>query len=198
VAVVGASGGGKSTLVRLLSRVMDPSTGAVLLDGHDLRAVRTRALRRHVSFVLQETMLLDAPVRANIAYARPGATDAQVRAAAAAADADGFIPRLPNGYDTSVGPRGRSLSGGQRQRVAIARALLHDAPILVLDEPTTGLDEGSAPTMLRSLQTLLRGRTTILVTHDPVAMSIADRVIRLESARVVDDQLMSAGDAVRA
>jgi len=188
VAVVGPSGAGKSTLVRLLSRVVDPTEGAVRLDGHDLRAVRIRSVRSNVSVLLQETLLLDATVRANIAYARPGATDAEVEAAAVAADAHRFVSALPDGYATSVGPRGRSLSGGQRQRIATARALLQDAPVLVLDEPTTGLDEATARTVLRSLADVRRGRTTILVTHDPVAIEVADRVLRLSGGRLVEDR----------
>lgn len=196
VALVGPSGAGKSTLVRLLSRLMDPTEGAVTIDGHDLRAVATRSLRRNVSYVLQETLLLDTSVRANIAFARPSASDDDVVAAARAADAHEFIEALPAGYDTTVGQRGRSLSGGQRQRIAIARAILHDAPVLILDEPTTGLDEQTSLRVLGPLRELVRGRTTILVTHDPVAMQAADRVVRIEDGRVVDDRPTAMAPAV--
>lgn len=196
VALVGPSGAGKSTLVRLLCRFIDPTGGSLHLEGHDLRTVRMRSLRANVSTVLQETLLLDASVRANIAYARPGATDAEVVAAATAADAHEFISALPAGYATPVGARGRNLSGGQRQRLAIARALLHDAPVLVLDEPTTGLDEQTALKVLGPLGRLLHGRTTILVTHDPVAIGIADRVVRIEDGRIVADGRVSERSAV--
>jgi ABC-type multidrug transport system fused ATPase/permease subunit len=155
-------------------------------------------LRQNVSVVLQETLLLDASVRANIAYARPGATDAEVVAAAETAQAHDFITALPDGYATGIGPRGRNLSGGQRQRLAVARALIHDAPVLVLDEPTTGLDEQSALAMLSALRARLDGRTTVLVTHDPVVMGFADRVIQLDAGRVVSDRTAPTPEAVPA
>src|SRR5919107_5710479 len=144
LALVGRSGAGKSTIARLLLRFADPSSGRVLLDGEDLRAYAVADLRANVAVVLQETLVFDATVFENIAYGRPGATRAEVEAAARAADAHEFIAALPKGYDTRVGQRGRRLSGGQRQRIAVARAMTRDAPVLVLDEPTTGLDAQSA------------------------------------------------------
>jgi subfamily B ATP-binding cassette protein MsbA len=188
VALVGPSGAGKSTLLRLLPRLMDPTEGTVTIDGHDLRDVAIRSLRTNVSFVLQETLLLDTSVRENIAFARPTASNDEVVSAARAAAAHEFIQALPAGYETTVGQRGRGLSGGQRQRVAIARAILRDAPILILDEPTTGLDEKTARRVLGPLRELVRDRTTILVTHDPVALQVADRVVRIEAGRVVEDK----------
>jgi subfamily B ATP-binding cassette protein MsbA len=185
VAVTGPSGAGKSTLIRLLTRHLDPSAGAVTIGGQDLREATLASVRDAVTVVLQETLLLDASVAENIAFARPEATREEVHAAACAADADEFIRALPDGYDTRVGQRGRSLSGGQRQRLAMARALLRDSPVLVLDEPTAGLDPATARRVLAPLRDASRDRTVILVTHDPVAIGFTDRTIRLESGRVV-------------
>ena len=185
VAVIGPSGAGKSTLVRLLTRHVDPSHGRIRIDGHDLKDVTLGSLRESVTVVLQETLLLDASIRENIAFARPSASLEDIERAARAADADEFIGRLPDGYDTRVGQRGRSLSGGQRQRVAMARALLRDTPVLVLDEPTTGLDSATSRRVLQLLRTAVSGPTIVIVTHDPIAIEFADRVIRLDRGRVV-------------
>ena len=190
VAVVGPSGAGKSTLVKLLLRLLDPDEGTVRIDGHDLRDIRIDSLRAAVSVVPQETLLLDASVHDNIAFARPSATGEQVVAAARAADADAFIRALPLGYASPVGQRARTLSGGQRQRLAIARALLHDSPVLVLDEPTTGLDAETARRVLEPLRRLAAGRTTLIVTHDPAALAIADRVVSLADGRLERPQLL--------
>jgi ATP-binding cassette, subfamily B, bacterial len=186
VAIVGPSGAGKSTLVRLLTGSIDPRSGSVRLDGHDARDLTMESIRDAVSVVLQESLLLDASVYDNIVFARPSATRDQVVAAARAAQAHDFIQTLPRGYRTRVGQRGRSLSGGQRQRVALARALLRDSPVLVLDEPTTGLDADVARSVLAPLRHLTPRRTVVLVTHDPVALEYADRVVHLDAGRIVD------------
>ncbi|MEA2246263.1 MAG: ATP-binding cassette, subfamily bacterial [Solirubrobacteraceae bacterium] len=186
VAVTGPSGAGKSTLARLLLRFDDPSGGAVLLDGTDLRDLRLRSVREQIGLLLQETVLLDGTIRDAIAYGRPGATSAQIEAAARAAGVHGFVTALPDGYATRVGPRGRSLSGGQGRRIAVARALVRDTPVLILDEPTTGLDAGARDAMLGPLRSLMHDRTTIIVSHDPVVVGCADRVVRLEAGRVAE------------
>lgn len=185
-AVVGASGAGKSTLVGLVLRALDPTTGRVTLDGHDLRDLTRSSLRRHVAVVQQETVLVAGSVRDNIAYGRPEASDEQIRAAARTADAAGFIEELPQGYETLVGERGRRLSGGQAQRIAIARALLCDAPVLVLDEPTASLDAASTERVLAPLNRLMSGRATLVISHNLSAARHADHVLVLDGGRVVE------------
>src|SRR3954470_17260420 len=186
LALVGRSGAGKSTVARLLLRFADPSAGRVVLDGQDLRAYAVSDVRANVAVVLQETLVFDATVFENIAYGRPGATRAEVEAAARAADAHDFIAALPQGYDTPVGQRGRKLSGGQRQRVAIARAMVRDAPVLLLDEPTTGLDAPSAQRILEPLRRLMDGRATIVIAHDLLTVREATRIAVLDAGRIVD------------
>jgi len=199
VAIVGPSGAGKSTLIKLLLRFYDPCNGRVMLDGRDVRELDLESLRRNLAVVLQETAVFDGTVAENIAYGRPEATEDEIVAAAVAADAHEFITFLPDGYDTRVGQRGRLLSGGQRQRIAIARAMVRDAPVLILDEPTTGLDEESAERLLEPLRRLASGRTTILITHDLLAVREATRIVVLEDGLVAEegthDALLRAGGA---
>lgn len=184
VAVVGASGAGKSTLAKLVLRFADPESGSVRLDGHDLRDVTLRSLREHVALLLQDAPLFDGTVRENVAYGRPDASDAEVRAALDAAA--GLEDELPEGLDTPVGQRGRRLSGGQRRRVAMARALLQDAPVLVLDEPSSGLDAEASRRLLGPLRRLMADRATLLITHDLALASAADEVVVLDEGRVVE------------
>jgi ATP-binding cassette, subfamily B, bacterial len=197
VALVGPSGSGKTTLAKLLLRFYDPDSGAVRLDGHDLPGVELASLRRNVAVLLQETPVLHGTVRDNVAFARPDATDAEIRAAAEAAGAAGFIEALPHGYDTDLGERGRRLSGGQRQRVAIARALLADAPVLVLDEPSTGLDAEARAALMEPLARLMRDRTTVVISHDLLTVRDADEILVLEGGAVAERgshaELVAAG-----
>ncbi|MEU7553697.1 ABC transporter ATP-binding protein [Streptomyces sp. NPDC044571] len=186
VALVGASGAGKSTLGKLQLRFYDPDQGAVLLDGTDLRELRLAELRENVAVVLQETLVFHGTVRENIAYGRPGASEAEIVAAARAADAHEFVQLLPQGYDTVVGQRGRTLSGGQAQRLAIARAMIRDAPVLLLDEPTTGLDTQSARRIMEPLRRLMAGRTTLVISHNLLTVRDATSTVVLEHGRVVE------------
>ncbi len=186
VAVVGTSGSGKSTVATLVSRFYDPDAGAVLVDGHDLRGLTLASLRSRVGVAFEESFLFSDTVRANIAYGRPGATDAEVEAAARTAQAHGFITELTNGYDTVVGERGLTLSGGQRQRVALARAILSDPAILVLDDATSAIDARTEEAIHDGLREVLAGRTTLLIAHRVSTLHLADRVVVLDGGRVVE------------
>jgi len=186
VAVVGASGAGKSTLAKLAVRFADPDSGAVRLDGHDVRDVTLQSLRENVALLLQDAPLFDGTVRDNVAYGQQVATDDAVREALAAAAAGGLADELPDGIATHVGHRGRALSGGQRRRVAIARALLQDAPVLVLDEPSSGLDAKASQQLLVPLRRLMADRATLLITHDLTLAAAADEVVVLHEGRVVE------------
>jgi ABC-type multidrug transport system fused ATPase/permease subunit len=185
-ALVGVSGAGKSSLIKLLLRLYDPARGAISLDGHDLRELDLAELRRQVAVVLQETLLLDASIAENILAGRPDANQDDLVAAARAADAHQFISALPGGYDTRVGQRGRLLSGGQRQRIAIARAMIRDAPVLVLDEPTASLDAASSDRILAPLDRLMTGRTTIVISHNLLTVTSADQIVYLEGGRITE------------
>jgi ABC-type multidrug transport system fused ATPase/permease subunit len=186
VALVGASGAGKSTMVRLLPRFYDVTGGRITIDGVDLRDVALRTLRRQIAIVSQEVILFSGSARENIAYGRPGATEAEIVAAARAAHAHEFICRLPEGYDTPIGESGVRLSGGQKQRLAIARAFLKDAPVLILDEATSSLDSGSENLVQDALRRLTRGRTTLVIAHRLSTVVHADQIVVLDAGRIVE------------
>jgi ATP-binding cassette subfamily B protein len=186
IAVVGGTGAGKSTLLSLVPRFYDPNAGRVTLDGRDLRAITKKSLRAKVAIVLQDTLLFSTTIRENIAYGRPGATEAEIREAARRAQADEFISRLPAGYDSPVGERGSHLSVGQRQRIGIARAFLKDAPILLLDEPTSALDPTTEAAIMETIKELMQGRTTLIVTHRLATIHRVDRIVVLEHGRIVE------------
>ena len=186
VALVGQSGGGKSTLTKLLPRFHDPSTGTVLWDGIDIREVTLDSLRKQIALVTQETVLFNDTVRHNIAYGKPDATDAEIEEAALIAFAHDFIRELPNGYDTIVGERGIFLSGGQRQRLAIARAILVNAPVLILDEATSALDAESERLVQRAIANLIRNRTTIVIAHRLSTVRRADTIVVMEAGKIVE------------
>jgi len=187
VALVGSSGAGKSTIAALLSRLYDPSRGAITLDGRDLRALDPRWLRSQIGVVAQEPMLFSSTIAENIRYGKVDATDEEVEHAARVANAHDFISRFPEGYATKVGERGVQLSGGQKQRVAIARAVLKDPKILVLDEATSALDAESEHLVQQALDRLLEGRTTLVIAHRLSTVKNADRVLVLDHGRVVQE-----------
>ncbi|MDQ1152893.1 ABC-type multidrug transport system fused ATPase/permease subunit [Brevundimonas sp. SORGH_AS 993] len=187
VALVGPSGGGKSTILSLLPRFYDVTGGAVTINGQDVRRLRIHDLRDHIALVTQEPFLFDDTIAANIAYGRPGATQAQIEAAARAAAAHDFVVALPQGYDTRAGEAGLRLSGGQRQRIAIARAFLKDAPILLLDEATSALDTESEALVQAALERLMQGRATLMIAHRLSTVRNADRIYVIEAGRVVEE-----------
>ncbi len=197
IALVGPSGGGKSTLVSLLLRLYDPIEGNILIDGHDLRQYQVESLRRQVSIVLQDSVLFAVSVRDNIAYGALGATDAEIEAAARLANAHEFILALPEGYDTMMGERGATLSGGQRQRIAIARAAVRRASIAILDEPTVGLDNENEQAVSEALERLTQGCTTFLITHNLAGAVSADQILYIEQGQILEQgthaQLMRLG-----
>ena len=199
LAVVGRSGAGKTTLVNLLPRFYDVTSGAILVDGRDVRDVTLASLRSQIGIVTQETVLFDETIAANIAYGRPGAPGADVEAAARAAHAHDFITALPQGYDTAIGERGQRLSGGQRQRLAIARAILRDSPILILDEATSSLDAESEMLVQEALSNLMRNRTSFVIAHRLSTVRRADAIVVLERGRIVEsgthDDLLARGGA---
>jgi ATP-binding cassette subfamily B protein len=187
VALVGRTGSGKSTVARLLARFYDVSDGAVFVDDHDVRDLTLTSLRANIGVVLDEPFLFSLSIRDNIAYGRPDASREEVIAAAQAAGADGFVRRLPAGYDTVVGERGYTLSGGQRQRIAIARALLINPPILILDDATSAIDVKVEQKIHSALRVLMQDRTTLIVAHRLSTISLADRVVLLDGGRIVAD-----------
>ena len=185
VGIAGATGAGKSTLMSLLLRLYDPAEGRILLDGVELRDYRLRDLRNQFAIVLQEPVLFSCTIGENIAYARPEATEAEITAAARAANAHDFISRLPAGYQTEVGERGVQLSGGERQRISLARAFLKDAPILILDEPTSSVDVKTESVILEAMNRLMQGRTTFMIAHRLSTLDICDLRLQLEQGRLV-------------
>lgn len=186
VAIVGASGAGKSTLIALLLRYYDPLQGKILLDGKDLRQLSLDDLRGNIALVPQDVTIFAASIRENIAFGRPDASDAEIEAAAKAAQAHEFIMALEGGYDAPVGERGVMLSGGQRQRIAIARALLRDAPVLLLDEATSALDAQSEMLVQKALEHLMQGRTTLVIAHRLATVLKADHILVMDQGRIVE------------
>lgn len=201
VALVGASGAGKSTVVNLLLRFYEPQRGSVRIGGVDVRDVRASDLRGQIALVAQETLLFNDTVRQNLAYGRAGATDAEIETAARQAQAHAFIQALPQGYDTLIGERGVVLSGGQRQRLALARAILRNAPILVLDEATNALDAEAERSVQAALQQLMAGRTTLCIAHRLATVQRADLIVVLAGGRVVESgtpaELLQRGGVYR-
>ena len=195
-AFVGQTGGGKTSIVNLLARFYDPTSGTVKIDGTDIRSFTLKSLREQISFVMQESLLFHAPVWQNIAYGRPEARRAEIVRAAELANADEFIKQMPEGYDTLIGERGVTLSGGQRQRIAIARAVIRNAPILILDEPTSGLDAQSQQAIMEALGRLMKGKTSIIIAHHLGTILKADTIFAIKDHRLVEhgshDELLAA------
>jgi ATP-binding cassette subfamily B protein len=186
VGLVGGTGAGKSTLLSLVPRFYDPTTGCVMLDGHDVREITKKSLRAQIAIVLQDTLLFSTTVRENIAYGRPDATEEEIIEASRRAQADEFIRQMPQGYDSLVGERGGHLSVGQRQRIGIARAFLKSAPILLLDEPTSALDPATEAAIMETIKELMRGRTTLIATHRLATIHNLDQIIVLDHGRIIE------------
>jgi ATP-binding cassette subfamily B protein len=182
---MGMTGAGKTTLVSLLTRFYDPISGQILLDGIDLRDFKVADLRNQFAIVLQEPVLFSNSIAENIAYARLGASDQEITAAAKAANAHDFINHLPEGYDTLVGQRGMRLSGGERQRIALARAFLKDAPILILDEPTSSVDMKTESAIFEAMDRLMYGRTTFMIAHRLSTLESCDVLLAVDQGRLV-------------
>jgi len=186
IGLVGGTGAGKSTLLSLVPRFYDPSSGSVMLDGHDVREITKKSLRTQIAIVLQDTLLFSTTIRENIAYGRPDATEQEVIEAARRAQADEFICQMSQGYDSPVGERGGHLSVGQRQRIGIARAFLKNAPILLLDEPTSALDPATESAIMETIKELMRGRTTLIATHRLATIHNLDQIIVLDHGRIIE------------
>jgi ATP-binding cassette, subfamily B, bacterial len=197
VAVVGPTGAGKSTIISLIPRFYDPTSGVVKIDGQDVRRFKQKSLRQQISFVLQETLLFHGPIWNNIAYGKPEATRAEILRAAEMANAHEFIEKLPDGYNTILGERGVTLSGGQRQRIAIARAVIRNTPILILDEPSSGLDAASEKLVFEALDRLMEGKTSIVIAHRLATIRRANCIFVLDGGAIVErgthEELMRSG-----
>src|SRR5438477_6053597 len=185
-AFVGPTGAGKTTIISLIPRFYEATSGTIRIDGEDVRTFKLKSLRRQLGFVLQETLLFRAPIWQNIAYGRPTATREEIVEAAKLANAHDFIEEMPDGYDTMVGERGVTISGGQRQRVGIARAVIRGAPILILDEPTSGLDSVSEAIVFDALHRLMAGKTCIVITHRLATIRKADVIFVLKNGQIVE------------
>jgi subfamily B ATP-binding cassette protein MsbA len=196
-AFVGPTGAGKTTIISLIPRFYDPDAGVVKIDGVDIRLFQQRSLRRQISFVLQETVLFRGSIWQNIAYGKPDASRAEIHRAAELANADEFIEKMPDGYDSTIGERGVTLSGGQRQRIAIARAVVRNTPILILDEPSSGLDAESEKLVFEALERLMKGKTSIVIAHRLSTIRSADIIFVVRDRAIVErgnhDQLTAAG-----
>jgi subfamily B ATP-binding cassette protein MsbA len=196
-AFVGPTGGGKTTVINLVARFYDPVSGTVTIDGTDIRRFTLQSLRDQISFVMQDTLLFQAPIWQNIAYGRPEANRAEIVRAAELANAHEFIEEMPEGYDTMVGERGATLSGGQRQRIAIARAVIRNTPILVLDEPTSGLDAQSEQAVFEALDRVMQNKTSIVIAHRLATIVRADTIFVVKDNQMTErgthDQLLAAG-----
>ena len=197
VALVGPTGAGKTTIVSLLPRFYETNGGKIRIDGIDIRRFKQKSLREQISFVLQETLLFRATVAQNIAYGKPQASREEIVRAARLANADEFIDRMPDGYDTMIGERGLTLSGGQRQRITIARAIIRNSPILILDEPSAGLDAESEKLVFDALGNLMEGKTSIVIAHRLATVRRADVIFVIDRGRVVEqgthEELLNTG-----
>jgi ABC-type multidrug transport system fused ATPase/permease subunit len=197
VGLVGATGGGKSTIIGLIPRFYDPVGGKVKIDGQDIRNFTIKSLRNHISFVLQDTQLFRATIFENIAYGKPNATREEIVQAAKLANAHDFILKMEKGYDTMVGERGATMSGGQRQRIGIARAIIRNTPILILDEPTSGLDAESETLVIEALERLMKGKTTIIIAHRLMTIRDANLILVLKDGIIEEsgthEELLAKG-----
>ena len=196
-ALVGPTGAGKTTIISLIPRFYDPTSGVVKIDGNDVRRFQQKSLRQQISFVLQETLLFHGPIWNNIAYGKPEATRAEILRAAELANAHEFIEKLPDGYNTILGERGVTLSGGQRQRIAIARAVIRNTPILILDEPSSGLDAASEKLVFEALDRLMEGKTSIVIAHRLATIQRANVIFVVKDGEIVErgnhEELLRAG-----